>query len=70
MESIIKNLTLDRPLKLFIPNKEKYPDWEFRIINSIPSEIADANNKGFKEVTSPEITQLFQDLVARFCLLK
>jgi hypothetical protein len=64
VDQIIANLTLDRPLKLFIPNKEKYPDWEFRIINSIPSEMADAHNKGFKEITDPELTKLFVDLVA------
>lgn len=64
VDAIIANLTLDRPLKLFIPNKEKYPDWEFRIINSIPAEIADAHNKGWKEITDPELTKLFVDLVA------
>ncbi len=64
VDEIIKNLTLDRPLKLFIPNKERYPEWEFRIINSIPGEIADAHNKGFREVTEPEVSRLFQDLVA------
>ena len=64
VDEIIKNLTLDRPLKLFIPQKEKFPDWEFRIINSIPSEIADAHNKGWKEVTDPEMTKLLIDLVA------
>lgn len=63
-DAIIKNLTLDRPLKLFIPNREKYPDWEFHIINSIPHEIADAHNKGFREVTEPEVVGLFRDLVA------
>lgn len=64
VEDIIKNLVLDRPLKLFVPNKERYPEWEFRIINSIPQEIADAHNKGFREVSSPELTGLFADLVA------
>ena len=64
VDAIIANLTLDRPLKLFIPNREKFPDWEFRIINSIPSEIADAHNKGWKEVTDPEMTKLFVELVA------
>src|SRR5260370_268965 len=55
VDAIIANLTLDRPLKLFIPNREKYPDWEFRIINSIPAEMADAHNKGFREITDPEM---------------
>lgn len=63
-DQIIRNLMLDRPLKLFIPNKEKYPDWEFRIINSTPAEIADAQNKGFREVSDPELVSLFRDLVA------
>lgn len=64
VDSIIKNLTLDRPLKLFIPNREKYPQYEFRIINSIPSEIAAAHNKGWQEVTDPALAELFTDLVA------
>lgn len=64
IDRIIKNLVLDRPLSLYIPNREKYPDWEFRIINSIPREIADAHNKGFKEITDPKMTELFRDLVA------
>lgn len=64
VESIISQLVLDRPLKLFIPNRHLYPEYEFRIINNIPQELADAHNKGWKEVTSPEMTELFQDLVA------
>lgn len=64
IDTIIANLTLDRPLKLYIPNKERYPEYEFRIINSIPGEIADAHNKGWREVTDPELSTLFTDLVA------
>lgn len=64
VDAIIKNLVLDRPLKLSIPDKHKYPEYEFRIINSIPQEIADAHNKGFREVTEPSAVALFQDLVA------
>lgn len=64
VDAIIKNLTLDRPLKLFIPNRQNYPDWEFRIINSIPAEIADAHNKGWREVTDEKLASLFTDLVA------
>jgi len=64
VDAIIKQLVLDRPLKLFIPNKEQFPGWEFRIINSIPGEIADAHNKGFREVTDPKLAELFRDLVA------
>jgi hypothetical protein len=64
VDAIIKNLVLDRPLKLFIPNRQAYPEWEFRIINSIPAEVAAAQNKGFREVTDPKLTELFRDLVA------
>lgn len=64
VDSIIARLTLDRPLSLFVPNRDKFPDWEFHIINSIPREIADAHNKGFREVTDPELSSLFTDLVA------
>lgn len=64
VDAIIKMLTLDRPLKLQIPNRHRYPDYEFHIINSVPQEIADAHNKGWREVTDPELSGLFTDLVA------
>jgi hypothetical protein len=64
VDSIIAGLVLDRPLKLYIPNKNRYPDWEFRVINSIPQEIAAAHNKGWKAITDPELTVLFADLHA------
>lgn len=66
LDDIFKNLTLDRPLKLHIPRAimEKFSNIEFRIINSIPGEIAAATNKGFREVTDPETVSLFTGLVA------
>lgn len=64
IDAIIRNLELDKPLKLYIPNRDQYPNWEFRIINSIPREIADAHNKGFKEVTDEKLAGSFCDLVA------
>lgn len=64
IDAIIANLTLDRPLKLFVPKRELYPEWEFRIINSIPQEIAAAHNKGWKEVTDPALATDFTELVA------
>lgn len=64
VDAIIKQLMIDRPLKLWIPDKEQYPQHEFRIVNSIPQEIAAANNKGFRQVTDPKLTQLFDSLVA------
>lgn len=64
VDQIVKNLVLDRPLSLFIPDKHLYPDWEFHIINSIPKEIAAAHNAGFREVDDPKLSALFKDLVA------
>jgi hypothetical protein len=64
VDQIIKQLMLDRPLKLYIPNRDQYPEYEFRIINSIPQEIADAKNKGWKEVTDEKLSSLFAELVA------
>lgn len=64
MDAIFKNLILDRPLKLSIPKQYMHPDFEFRIINSIPSEITAAHNKGFREVTDPELCKLFDSLIA------
>lgn len=66
VDSIIDSLQLDSPLKLFIPRAimERFPQVEFRIINSIPSEITAANNKGFREVTDPEAVAMFTGLVA------
>ena len=64
VDAIIKQLMLDRPLKLYIPHRDRYPEFQFRIINSIPQEIADAQNKGWKEVTDEKLVSLFTDLVA------
>lgn len=64
VDAIIKQLVLDRPLKLFIPKQHMHPEYEYRIINSIPTEIAQAHNKGFREVTNPEAASLFESLVA------
>lgn len=64
VDSIIANLTLDRPLKLFIPPELMHPDYEYRIINSVPQEIADAGNKGWRRVTNPEHETLFANLVS------
>jgi len=64
VDEIIKNLILDRPLKLYIPDVQKYPEFEFRIINDIPSERAQAHNKGYREVDLPELVEAFNGLIA------
>lgn len=64
VDEITRNLVLDRPLKLYIPNRQDYPEYEFRIINSVPSEMGDAQNKGWKPVTDEKLTALFENLVS------
>ena len=64
VNSIIQNLTLDRPLTLYIPNREKYPNFQFRIINDTSQELADAHRKGWQPVDDPELIRLFQDKVS------
>jgi len=63
-EQIIQNLVLDRPLKLYIPDREKYPDWEFFICNGTPTAMMNAKNKGFVPVTDEKLSNLFKDLTA------
>jgi len=62
--TIIDNLSLDRELVLFIPNRDKYPQHEFRIINDTPQEYADAARKGFQPVDDPELVRLFEGKVS------
>ena len=64
IDSIIKSLTLDRPLTLYVPNREKYPEWQFRIINDTPTELAEALRKGWKPVDDPELISLFESKVS------
>lgn len=64
VDSIKAAITLDRPLKMFIPDREKYPNHEFRVINSSPQEIVEAARKGMRPTTEPTLTRLFDNLVA------
>ncbi len=64
VNSIIKNLTLDRPLALYIPDREKYKDHQFRIINDTSTEMAAALRKGWRPVDNPALKSLFDDKVS------
>ncbi len=64
VDSIISQLTLDRPLTLYIPNRERYPEHEFHIINDTSQEIAEAHRKGWQPVDNPELVKLFEDKVS------
>lgn len=64
VDTIISQLTLDRPLPLYVPNREKYSDFEFHIINDTPQELAEAMRKGFQPADDPELVKLFEGKVS------
>lgn len=64
VDSIIAGLTLDRPLPLYIPDRHKYMDRSFHIINSTPQEMAEAMRAHWKPVTDPHLLALFEGRVS------
>jgi hypothetical protein len=64
VEQIINQLSIDRPLPLFIPNREKYTGYQFHIINDTPQEMAAALRRGWQPVDDPELVKLFADKVS------
>lgn len=64
VDSIIAQLSLDRPLPLHIPNREKYIGYQFHIINDNTHEHAAATRRGFRPVTDPDLLKLFEGKVA------
>lgn len=62
--SVIKQLSIDRPLPLFIPNRHLYPEHEFRIINDTSQEYAVAHRRGFQPVDDPNLKELFDGKVS------
>jgi hypothetical protein len=63
-ESIVQQLSLDRPLPLFIPNRHLYTEYQFRIINDTPQEYAVAHRRGFRPVDDPELVALFEGKIS------
>jgi hypothetical protein len=64
VDDIISRLTLDRPLPLYIPDRERYSDYEFHIINDVPQEMAEAMRKGWQVVDDQEMVKLFEGKVS------
>ncbi|KRQ03280.1 hypothetical protein AOQ71_31625 [Bradyrhizobium manausense] len=66
IDSIISGLTLNRELKLFIPQdiKDRFSSFEFRVVNDTPTEIAAAKRQYFEVVDDPEAVGLFSGLVS------
>lgn len=63
-QSIIDQLSLDRPLPLFIPNRERYKGYQFHIINDTAQEMAAALRRGWRPVDDPELVKLFAEKVS------
>jgi hypothetical protein len=64
VDQIIQQLTLDRPLPLYIPDRQRYADFEFHIINDTPQEVAEAMRKGWQAIDNPELVKLFEGKVS------
>lgn len=64
IKDIIANLTLERPLPLYIPEREKYADKSFHIINDDPQELAEAMRFHWKPTTNPRLLALFEGKVS------
>jgi hypothetical protein len=64
VDSIISQLTLDRPLPLYIPDRHKYTDFEFHIINDAPQEMAEAARQGWQPVDDVDLVKLFEGKVS------
>lgn len=64
VDSIIASLTLERPLPLYIPGRERYPEKSFHIINDNPQELAEAMRIHWKPVTDPYLLALFEGKVS------
>jgi hypothetical protein len=64
IDSIIANLTLERPLPLYIPGRERFPEKSFHIINDNPQEMAEAMRFHWKPVTDQYMLSLFEGKVS------
>jgi hypothetical protein len=64
IDTIIASLTLNRELPLYIPEREKYPQKSFHIINDTPQELAAAMRIHWKPVTDPHLLALFEGKVS------
>jgi hypothetical protein len=64
IDSIIASLSLDRPLPLYIPERERHPHKSFHIINDDPQELAEAMRFHWRPTTDPRMLALFEGKVA------
>lgn len=64
IKSIIAGLTLHRELPLYIPEREKYKNKSFHIINDTPQELAAAMRIHWVPTTDPHLLALFEGKVS------
>lgn len=64
IKNIIDGLTLRRELPLYIPDRDKYKNKSFHIINDTPQELAAAMRIHWKPVTDPHLLSLFEGKVS------
>src|SRR5579859_153290 len=64
VDSILKNITIERPLPLYIPKELKHPQMEYRVINDRPEEIAAAMRRHWMPVDRQELLELFEGRVS------
>lgn len=64
VKSIIAGLTLHRELPLYIPERDKYKNKSFHIINDTPQELAAAMRIHWMPVTDPSLLALFEGKVS------
>lgn len=63
-DAIAAGIVHGRQLRLLIPNRDKRPDLEFRVINNLPHEIVEAERKGWRLHTGEDQAQYFQNVHA------
>lgn len=63
-ESVVESLSLNRPLPLFIPNRDRYKEHDFHVINDSPQEYAAAARLGWQVADHYELKKNFEGKVS------
>jgi hypothetical protein len=64
VNSIIEGLSIHRPLPLYIPNRERYTEDDFHIINDTAQEMAAALRQGWQVADNQELIKQFEGKVS------
>lgn len=63
-EQIIASLDLRRPLPLYVPHRDRYPQHDFHIINDQPQEYAKASRQGWSVADQHDLKNAFEGKVS------